>query len=99
MLINKIIDQAIETGHIVGTSVIAVKDGEIAFERHAGFANREADNRVSDNTIFRLASMTKPIVSAAAMVLIEREECWISMHPLLCGYLILSRHCKMVLLL
>lgn len=72
MLINKIIDSAIERGLIVGTSVIVVKDGKIAFEGHAGSANRGAGNRVSANTIFRLASMTKPIVSAAAMVLIER---------------------------
>lgn len=73
MLINKIIDSAIERGLIVGTSVIVAKDSNVIFERHAGFANREYEKMVSEATIFRLASMTKPIVSAAAMVLIERR--------------------------
>lgn len=70
--INKVIDQTLANGKIVGTSVVVAKHGQVIFERHAGFANQEAATLVSANTIFRFASMTKPIVSATTMALIER---------------------------
>jgi CubicO group peptidase (beta-lactamase class C family) len=70
--LNSIIDRAIERGKIVGASIIVARDGEIIFERQAGFANREEKKAVSSETIFRLASMTKPIVSAAALLLVEK---------------------------
>jgi CubicO group peptidase (beta-lactamase class C family) len=71
-LLQPVIDQAITDSEIVGTSIIVAKDGEVVFESHSGLADRENEQLVNEDTVFRLASMTKPIVSAAAMVLVEK---------------------------
>lgn len=46
---------------------------ELVYQRAAGFADREAQIPMRENTVFRLSSLTKPIVSAAAMALVERK--------------------------
>jgi CubicO group peptidase (beta-lactamase class C family) len=45
--------------------------GELAYERYAGNADREDGTPVDERTLFRLASMTKPMVSAATLALVE----------------------------
>lgn len=70
--IYPVIHNALERESIVGTSVIVAKDSEIVFEAHLGMANREEQKPVSKNTQFRLASMTKPLVSVAALALVEQ---------------------------
>ena len=70
--IDEVIDTAIASGKLVGTVVLVAKDGEIVYRRAAGMADREAGLPMSENTIFRLASVTKPIVTAAAVRLIEQ---------------------------
>lgn len=70
--LDPVIEDAVSRGRIVGTTVILAADGEIAYSRTAGFADRESGRPMTEDTIFRLASMTKPLVSAAAMTLIEQ---------------------------
>jgi CubicO group peptidase (beta-lactamase class C family) len=70
--LSPVIKDAIKTGRIVGASIIVAQEGKILFEEHAGMMNRDKEKMVDDKTIFRLASITKPIVNAAAMVLIEK---------------------------
>jgi CubicO group peptidase (beta-lactamase class C family) len=70
-VIKPTIADAIDSGRVVGTSIIVARHGKIIFDSHTGFADRENSKAVTKNTIFRLASMTKPIVSAAALALIE----------------------------
>jgi CubicO group peptidase (beta-lactamase class C family) len=71
-LVDQVIDEAVAAERVVGASVLVAQHGKIIFERHAGWADRERRLPVSANTIFRLASMTKPIVSAATLALCER---------------------------
>jgi CubicO group peptidase (beta-lactamase class C family) len=52
--------------------VLVARDGEIAYRRAAGFSDREARVPVRPDTLFRFASLTKIVVSAAAMALVER---------------------------
>jgi CubicO group peptidase (beta-lactamase class C family) len=72
--LDRVIDDAIDHRHIVGTVVIAARNGEIVYERAAGFADRESRRPVQANELFRLASMTKAIVSVAALALVDRGE-------------------------
>src|SRR3990167_4241655 len=72
--INPIIQAAINAERIVGASVMIAQHGKIIFSSHAGWANRETKQPVSEQSIFRLASLTKPIVSAAALALIEKGK-------------------------
>ena len=48
-----------------------MQDGQLAHFKAYGQADREAGRAMQDDAIFRLASITKPIVTAAAMRMIE----------------------------
>lgn len=66
------IDAALAEKRIVGAVVVVARRGEIVYRRAAGLADRETATPVREDTIFRLASVTKPFVAAAAMRLIEQ---------------------------
>lgn len=70
--LDRVIDRAIAARRIVGTVVMVMKDGDVVYRRAAGHADREADRPMREDAMFRLASLSKPIVSAAAMALVER---------------------------
>lgn len=69
--LDAVIDAAIRDGVIVGAVVLVAEDGELVYRRAAGHADREAGLRTKEDTIFRLASVTKPLVAAAALSLAE----------------------------
>jgi len=66
------IDRAIAERRIVGTVVLVARDGRLVYHRAAGLADREAKRPMREDAIFRLASVSKPYVTAAAMRLVER---------------------------
>ncbi|MCB1487955.1 MAG: beta-lactamase family protein [Bauldia sp.] len=70
--LDAVIDKAIGENLIVGTVVMVMKDGKPAYQRIAGFADREAGRKMTEDTIFRLASVTKPLVAATTLAMIER---------------------------
>ena len=70
--VDGVIERAIADQRIVGTVVIVVREGQIVYRRAAGLADREAAKPMTLDTIFRLASVTKPLVSAATMRLVEQ---------------------------
>lgn len=73
--LDAVIDDAVAGRKtIVGTVVMVARDGELVYSRAAGFADREAGVPVAENTIFRLASVTKPLVAATALALVERGQ-------------------------
>lgn len=69
--LDPVIDRALSENRIVGAVVLVAKDGEIVYRRAAGYADREAGTPMQEDSIFLLASVTKPFVTAAAMRLIE----------------------------
>ena len=68
--LDAVIDAAMGE-RVVGATVLVSRDGRLAYSRNAGLADREAGRPVADDTIFRLASLTKPMVTAAALALVE----------------------------
>ncbi|WP_298872466.1 serine hydrolase domain-containing protein [uncultured Bradyrhizobium sp.] len=70
--LDRVIDRAIGARRIVGSVVLVMQDGETIYRRAAGFADREAAVPMREDAMFRLASLSKPIVSVAAMALVER---------------------------
>lgn len=68
------IDQAIKSEKIVGTTIVIAEDGKIIYRRAAGFNDRESKRKLKENDIFRLASMTKLIVSATALTLVDEGK-------------------------
>jgi CubicO group peptidase (beta-lactamase class C family) len=72
--IDAVIARALSDNRIVGTVVLIARDGELVYQHSAGLADRESGTEMRVDTLFRLASVTKPIVCAAAMALVERDE-------------------------
>ncbi|MBX5065445.1 serine hydrolase domain-containing protein [Rhizobium lentis] len=70
--VDAAITSALDDKRLVGTVVLVARDGEIAHRRAAGFADRESRLAMREDAIFRLASITKPIVTIAAMRLVEQ---------------------------
>lgn len=66
------IDTALEQKRIVGTTVMIARAGETVYARAAGFADREAGKPAALDTIYRLASVSKPIVATSALALIDQ---------------------------
>ena len=69
--LDKVIDAALAENRIVGAVVLVARDGDLAYGRAAGHADREAGKPMRRDTICRYASLTKPIVSVTALALIE----------------------------
>jgi len=65
--LDKIIDKAIADKTIVGTVLVVKRDGKTIYKRAAGLADKENSLAVKENEMFRLASMTKPLVAACAL--------------------------------
>jgi CubicO group peptidase (beta-lactamase class C family) len=70
--VDAVVDEAIHARNIVGAQVLVSLEGRPVCERAAGLADREAKTPVRPDTIFRWASLTKPVVTAAAMALVEK---------------------------
>jgi CubicO group peptidase (beta-lactamase class C family) len=69
--IDRVIEGALTDRRIVGTVVLVARHGDIVYGRAAGLADREAGKSMQEDAIFLLSSVAKPIVTAAALRLIE----------------------------
>jgi len=58
-------------GAVPGAVVIIGRRGKIAYQQAVGFRDREANAPMPEDAVFRIASMTKPIVSLGIMMLAE----------------------------
>jgi CubicO group peptidase (beta-lactamase class C family) len=65
--LNAVIDTALALNRIVGTVTIIAHRGKLVYKRSAGFADREVRRVMQPSSIFRFASLTKTIVSVAAL--------------------------------
>ena len=66
------VDSALNDRRIVGGVVQVARAGDLVVNRVAGMADREAGVPVAEDTIFRFASFTKPVVAATALSMVER---------------------------
>jgi CubicO group peptidase (beta-lactamase class C family) len=70
--LDGVTEEAVDTGRVVGAVVLVAEDGAMTYRRAAGLADREARRPMEEDAIFRLASVSKPMVAATALALIER---------------------------
>ncbi len=61
----------VDDGRLTGWLVAVARDGKVVHLANYGMRDREAAVPVDPDTVWRLASMTKPITSVAAMMLYE----------------------------
>lgn len=69
--LDTVIQHAIDQRSIVGAVVLVSQNGKLIYRNALGQADREAGTPMQEDTIFRFASVTKPIVSATVMRLVE----------------------------
>ena len=69
--IDATVQSALNEKRIVGAVIAVMQDGQLAHFKAYGQADREAGRAMQEDAIFRLASISKPIVTAAAMRMIE----------------------------
>src|ERR1022692_2915256 len=60
--------------HVPGLSVAVVENGEYEWAQGFGFADLENNAPASEHTLFRLASMSKPLTATHALQLWERSK-------------------------
>jgi CubicO group peptidase (beta-lactamase class C family) len=59
----------VEQGQISGSVTLVARDGKIAHLKEVGMADVGAGRAMTSDTIFAIASMTKPITATAVMIL------------------------------
>ena len=70
-LIDTAMQAYVDRGVYAGINVLVARHGRIVHAGHYGWRDREAAAPMTADTIFRLYSMTKPIVCTALMTLFE----------------------------
>lgn len=66
------IDERIEAGLLPGAVCGVFLDGRPVFTYVSGYADVERKILLKENAVFRLASMTKPVTAAAALLCEDR---------------------------
>lgn len=71
--VDAAVDNAIANQRIVGAVTVVSRDDEVVYRKASGSFDREAGTRMFPEAIFRLASVTKPLVAATALAMVERD--------------------------
>ncbi len=78
--ITPVMESYVTERGVVGISTMIARRGEIVHDEQFGFQDKEARIPMAPDTIFRIYSMTKPIVSTALMMLHEEGRFQLE-HP------------------
>ncbi len=66
-------ERYLDSGKLPHAQLLVARDGEIVHFSHQGAA-REGGSSVDETTLFRIASMTKPVTSLAFMMMVEEGK-------------------------
>ncbi|AYN21367.1 serine hydrolase domain-containing protein [Alcaligenes aquatilis] len=70
--VQTIAQQALDQGRLVGAVVLVARDGKLIHRQACGWADHESRRAMTVDTVFRLASVSKPIVCTAALALVAQ---------------------------
>src|SRR5687767_10019405 len=71
---DQIIPDLMRKYAIPGGAVAVLRDGKLIYARGFGYADVENGKQVQPDALFRIASVSKPITSAAIMTLVEEGK-------------------------
>ncbi len=69
---KKMLAGEIASGRIAGACALVCKDGDPVFCDYEGYTGADGKIKISENSAFRLASMTKPITATAVLLCAEK---------------------------
>jgi len=70
--VDALLQDHVDRKQIAGAVALVVRHGKVAYRTAVGMQDVEAGIAMSPETIFRIASMTKPVTSTAIMILAEQ---------------------------
>jgi ABC-type hemin transport system ATPase subunit/CubicO group peptidase (beta-lactamase class C family) len=69
--IREVFEAEVAANRLPGAVILIARRGRLALAEAIGFRDRQAGARMEPDAVFRIYSMTKPLVSVAAMMLVE----------------------------
>ena len=72
--VGAVLERYIESGDISGGVALVARDGHIVYLEAQGVRDLDSKAPMRTDTVFRIASMTKPITSAAILTLFENGQ-------------------------
>jgi CubicO group peptidase (beta-lactamase class C family) len=72
--ITQMMEKRVAAGDFVGAAAIVARKGKIVYQAGVGVMDLESKKPVTAETMWRVASMTKPVTSVAIMMMIEEGK-------------------------
>jgi CubicO group peptidase (beta-lactamase class C family) len=72
--IHAMIQRHIDLGDVSGAVTLVARKGQVAFVDALGVMDLESKKPMTRDCVFRLASMTKPVIGTAIMMMIEEGK-------------------------
>jgi CubicO group peptidase (beta-lactamase class C family) len=69
--LDKVFQQHVDDNRVAGVVALVLRDGRPVYERAFGWSDKEGGRRMTVDTMFRIASQTKALTSAAILALME----------------------------
>jgi CubicO group peptidase (beta-lactamase class C family) len=72
--VNELVDRYIASGDITGAVTLVARNGRIVHLQAQGFMDAASKKPMQKDTIFRIASMSKPVAGTAILMLVEEGK-------------------------
>jgi CubicO group peptidase (beta-lactamase class C family) len=69
--IHRVFQQFVDEDRLAGAVVMVMRDGKPVYEKAFGWSDKEADRRMTTDSIFRIASQSKALTSVVILSLLE----------------------------
>jgi CubicO group peptidase (beta-lactamase class C family) len=71
---DNLLSTAVTDSEVIGVSALVFDEGQVVYQGAFGLGDRERDVAVTEDTVWRIYSMTKPVTSVVIMDLIEEGK-------------------------
>ena len=72
--IDSLVQTAMDSKRVVGTSVGVMRKGEVLVAKGSGFADLENDVKATEHSVYHIGSLIKQFTAAAIMLVVERGK-------------------------
>jgi CubicO group peptidase (beta-lactamase class C family) len=72
--VDALVEKKMQEMHIPGLSLAVVKNGKVIKAGGYGTANVETGTAATPDTIYKTASLSKPVIAAAIMLLVQENR-------------------------
>lgn len=72
--LDRLFTEFVDKHHVPGCSVAVTDHGRLVYQRCIGFADIAEQKRVQPDSLFRIASISKPITAVAILQLVEQQK-------------------------